>query len=207
MRCFIAIELPEYIKDFVEEIFDLRSSVDGVNFVKKENLHITLKFLGEISPDMIGKISQILSEISSEFAPFILRVSHPGVFPDRVNPRVIWIGLEFSEVLKNLAKKIDDRLNLLGFEREKREFRAHITLARIKNFRNGRYVFEKLIKSFMNRLSKTKNDVSDEVKYPQFVVEAIVLMKSTLTPKGSIYESLEKFPLSNRLNGIIKQNA
>lgn len=201
MRCFIAIELPEDIKIFIDKLFNLKSSVDGVNLVKKENLHLTLKFLGEIEIDLIPSIVKSLKDLAKGFYPFILKISHPGVFPDKVKPRVIWIGLESSEVLKELAFRVDEEMYKFGIEKEKREFRSHITLARVKNFQNGKYIYEKIWKTFReNKLTDNPD------QKPYFYVKEFVLMKSTLTPKGSIYEVLERFPYSDNINGIIKQN-
>lgn len=201
MRCFIAIELPEDIKNFIDKLINLKSSVEGVNFVKKENLHLTLKFIGEIEIDLIPSIVKSLKDLAKGFSPFILKISHPGVFPDKAKPRVIWIGLESSEVLKELAVKVDEEIYKFGIEKEHRGFKSHITLARVKNFQNGRYIYEKIWKTFReNKL------IDNPAQKPYFYVTEFVLMKSTLTPKGSIYEVLERFPLSDNINGIIKQN-
>ncbi len=202
MRCFIAIELPEDIKNFIDQLVNLKSSVEGVNLVKKENLHLTLKFLGEIEIDLIPSIVNSLRDLAKEFSPFTLKISHPGVFPDKVKPRVIWIGLEYSEILKDLAVKVDEEIYKFGIEKEQRRFKSHITIARVKNFQNGRYIFEKIWKTF-----KENNLIDNPAQKPHFHVTEFVLMKSTLTPKGSIYEVLERFPLSDNINGIIKQNA
>ena len=218
MRCFIAIDLPEDIKNFIGHLIDLNYSIEGVNLVKKSNLHITLKFLGEVNSDILSSITESISNLANNFSPFILKISYPGVFPDKINPRVIWIGLEFSEELKELTLKIDEEMHKRGFEREQREFKAHITVARVKNPRNGRYVFEKILKSFKEKnlstnllkndtLSDFSNIVFEKAFIPQFKVKEFVLMKSILTPKGSIYEVLKKFPLCKNINSIIKQNA
>ncbi|MCX8033795.1 MAG: RNA 2',3'-cyclic phosphodiesterase [Thermodesulfovibrio sp.] len=219
MRCFIAIELSEDIKKFIDKLININFSIEGVSLVKKENLHLTLKFLGEVETELIPKLNKSLNNLANEFSPFILKISHPGVFPDKLKPRIIWIGLESSEVLKELAAKIDEEMSKYGFEREQREFKAHITLARVKNPRNGRYIFEKILKSFKekalinnsyqkdNKSPYFSNRISEKADNLQFQVREFVLMKSTLTPKGSIYEVLERFPLNTNINGIIKQNA
>lgn len=219
MRCFIAIELAEYIKNFIDKLINVNFSIEGVNLVKKDNLHLTLKFLGEVETELIPPLTKSLNNLANEFSPFILKISRPGVFPDKLKPRVIWIGLESSEILKELAAKIDEEMFKYGFEKEKREFKAHITLARVKNPRNGRYIFEKILKSFNekvlinnsyqkdNRSPYYSSRISEKAINLQFQVKELVLMKSTLTPKGSIYEVLERFPLNTNIHGIIKQNA
>lgn len=186
MRCFIAIELPENIKEFFARIVSLQLPLQGVNIVQKENFHITLKFLGEIEEKLIPEITQTLKNIACEVFPFTLKITHPGVFPDKYKPRVIWIGTEDTEIIKELAKKIDESMASLGFQREERDFKSHITMARVKNPKNGKYLFERITKHFS----------SQKGLYPlNFTVREFVLMKSTLTPKGSIYSILEKFPL------------
>ncbi|MCX7987907.1 MAG: RNA 2',3'-cyclic phosphodiesterase [Thermodesulfovibrio sp.] len=202
MRCFIAIELPEDIKNFIDKLISLNSSVEGVNIVKKDNLHLTLKFLGEVKSELIPTLIKSLNNLANEFSPFNLKISHPGVFPDKIKPRVIWIGLESSKTIRELAAKIDEEMSKHGFEREQRVFKAHITVARVKNPQNGRYIFEKIFKSFREKMLN-----NSPTKKLDFQVREFVLMKSTLTPKGSIYEVLERFPLPANINGIIKQNA
>lgn len=183
MRLFIAIEIPEEIKKFLYQLISLETSLDGVNIVKKENFHITLKFLGEVKESLITSITNTLKEISSKFSPFTLKITHPGAFPDKFKPRVIWMGTENTDTLKEIAKSIDEKMESFGFKREERDFQSHITLARVKNFHNGKYLFEKVAKRF-----------SVESSQPQILVKEFVLMKSTLTPKGSIYDVLQRFP-------------
>lgn len=218
MRLFIAIEIPENIKEFLLKIIPINLPLDGVNVVQKQNLHITLKFLGEVEESLIPDIKETLKSISGEFSAFTLKITRPGVFPDKFKPRVIWIGTENTDTLKTIAKRIDENLHKYGFEKEQREFKAHITLARVKNFQNGRYLFERILKAFKDKIT---SEISVKKKFSSYdIVETIensspikfsvtefVLMKSTLTPKGSIYNVLERFPLVYKINGIIKQNA
>lgn len=185
MRVFVAIELPEEIKEFLAGLTAFQFSIDGVNVVQKNNFHITLKFLGEVEEKLIPDIINALKAVAGEFSRFTLKITHPGVFPDGVKPRVIWIGTENIDTLKALAKRIDEEMSFLGFQREEREFTSHITLARVKNHKNGKYFFEKIRRKFY-----------ETPQHFQFEVREFVLMKSTLTPKGSIYSVLERFPLS-----------
>lgn len=184
MRLFIAIEIPNEIKEFLYQLIYLKTSLDGVSIVQKGNFHITLKFLGEVNEGLIPDITNTLRKISNGFSPFTLKITHPGVFPDKFKPRVIWIGTENTDSLKEMAKRIDEEMESLGFKREDKNFKSHITVARVKNFHNGKYLFEKILKKFSGESSQLK-----------FQVEEFVLMKSTLTPKGSIYDVLQRFPL------------
>ncbi len=187
MRSFVAIELPENIKEFLTGIVSPEFPLQGVNIVSKENFHITLKFLGDVGEKLIPEIIQILRNVATEFFPFILKITHPGIFPDKYKPRVIWMGTENTETLKKLARRIDEAMENLGFKREERDFKSHITLARIKNPKNGKYLFEKIRKQFSS-LDVNSHSLN-------FTVKEFVLMKSTLTSKGSIYSVLERFSL------------
>lgn len=184
MRCFIAIELPENLKEYLSALIPLKAQLDGVNLVQKDNFHITLKFLGEVEEKKIPEVIEQLKQIASEFSSFDLKITMPGVFPNKEKPRVIWIGTGNTDVLVEIAKKIDKAMETKGFKTEERAFTSHITVARVKNYRNGKYLFEKIMKEFLSRK-------------PDFVfsVKDFALMKSTLTPKGSIYSVLERFSL------------
>ncbi len=199
MRCFIAILLPEHIKDLIDKIVNLNSPWEGINLVKKDNLHITLKFLGDVENVSIPLLIDSLKNLKKNFSPFVLKISHPGVFPNASKIRVLWIGLAFSATLKELATKISEEMEKFNIKREDRQFNAHITVGRVKNLNNGKFLFEKIWKNF--RIIKQEiheNNLS-------FKVEEFVLMKSTLTPDGSIYEVIERFPFSKNINGIIKK--
>ncbi len=189
MRIFIAVELPEEIRKTLFSLVPTKFPFDGVNVVAQENLHITLKFLGEVESSLIEKIKEALSLIAKKHSSFTLNISYPGVFPDTSRPRVIWIGTENSKEIKALARDIEKEMEAMGFPSEKRDFKSHITLARVKNFQNGRLLFERINKNFREKHLSSKNINL------QFSVKDFVLMKSTLTPRGSIYEVLEKFPL------------
>lgn len=184
MRLFIAIEIPDDIKEFLYQLICLKTSLDGVSIVQKGNFHITLKFLGEVKESLIPDIANTLKKISCQFSPFTLRITYPGVFPDKFKPRVIWIGTENTDNLKEMAKRIDEEMESFGFKRENKNFKSHITLARVKNFHNGKYLYDKIIKRF-----------SEKSPQLQFQVKEFVLMKSILTAKGSIYDVLQRFPL------------
>lgn len=187
MRLFVAVEIPNQIKDFLATLLSLKLSFNGVNIVQKENFHITLKFLGEVEDKIIPNIKETLKSLANEFSPFTLKITRPGLFPDKSKPRVIWMGTENTYTLRTIADKIDEKLSSFGFQREQREFKSHITLARVKNYQSGRYLFEKIADKYRERIQNEKTF--------EFYVREFVLMKSTLTPKGSIYEVLERFEL------------
>src|SRR4030042_1702207 len=131
MRTFISIELPEDIK---KEIFDeyKKISNDGFvvgNFVEKNNLHLTLKFLGDISEEEINKVKEKLSKI--KFEKFEIKTGEIGFFPSDKYVKVIWISLD-SDNIKKLKDEIETSLFELGITKEEREFSSHVTIAKIK---------------------------------------------------------------------------
>jgi 2'-5' RNA ligase len=176
MRLFIAIEIPEDIKNYIAEIQEKIDSMNNkIGFVKKEQIHLTLKFLGEVQLNNLEEIKNILKKIN--FVKFSASLSNIGVFPDENYMRVIWIGLEPEQNILELQKQIDESLKKL-FKKEN-NFKAHVTLARVKFINNKEEFIEKL---------KNINIENKKIDINNFK-----LIKSTLTPKGPIYEALEVF--------------
>ncbi|HID47513.1 MAG TPA: RNA 2',3'-cyclic phosphodiesterase [Methanothermococcus okinawensis] len=171
MRCFLAIELSEEI---VEELENLKKNfkIEGIKLVERENLHITVKFLGEVEEKTVEEIKNI--DLSME--PVESRIKGLGVFPRENYIRVIWVG---ASNLVPLFKEVDRKLEDLNFRRE-REYIPHVTIGRVKFLRN-----RKLLKE---RIEKYR-DVDIGTQY----VESIVLMRSILTRGGPIYEVLKRW--------------
>ncbi len=170
MRLFIAIDVPDVVKEHLSYL-QRSLEVEGLRLVHPKNIHLTLNFLGhrEDIPVIIEKLSTV------EFSPFSLHLSATGFFPSTVEPRVLWVGLEESDELIALQRQID-----LLFE-PKRSFKAHLTIARMKQV-DEKKDFE--IVSAVQKLS---------VKSLSFKVSSFRLYKSTLTPLGAVYEVLETF--------------
>ncbi|MEN2986282.1 MAG: RNA 2',3'-cyclic phosphodiesterase, partial [Thermodesulfovibrionaceae bacterium] len=126
MRCFIAIDLPDRIKEFIGGLIKFSTSLEGINIVQPKNYHITIKFLGEIFENFLLELKVLLRSIAKEFSPFELFITAPGVFPDQRNPRVVWIGTDNSSDLKRLVKRVDDELKKFGFDSQQRDFKSHI---------------------------------------------------------------------------------
>ncbi len=172
-RCFIAIEIPEELKARISYLAQELNFVNikGIKLVEKENLHITLKFLGNISPEKIDFIQQKLSEI--KFTPFNIQLLGVGVFPNDTYVRVVWVGCKSKE-LYILAKKIEDAL---ASEFKKDEFTAHTTFARVKQKTD-----------LHSRLEKHKND-----NFGDFICSKFELKQSQLGREGPVYSSLAIF--------------
>jgi len=176
VRLFIAIEIPEDIKDHISQIQqDIDISKNKIRLVNGDQIHLTLKFLGEVQPNNIEMIKQDLRKIT--FKAFSVCLDKIGVFPNESYIRVIWIGLEPEEPVLELQKSIDENLRKL-FEKEK-NFKPHLTLARVK------YIEDK--ENFINKL------ININIEKKKFDVNNFKLVKSTLTPKGPDYEDLEVF--------------
>jgi len=172
---FVAIDLPESLREEISSIFSYVKGVRG-KFVEKENLHITLKFLGEVQPNIVNKVKEILSQI--EFEKFKVRVKGVGLFGNRV----LWVGISigFDSIIK-LHEIIDKRLYRLGFEEDFR-FHPHITILRIKNIMNR--------KDFEHFMEKFKN-----YEFGEFYVTEFKLKQSILRPEGPLYLDIESFKL------------
>ncbi|MDI6606492.1 MAG: RNA 2',3'-cyclic phosphodiesterase [Candidatus Omnitrophota bacterium] len=180
MRAFIAIELPKDIKDTLAELQQkLKSSGADVKWVAAQNIHLTLKFLGEIDDKQSTAIAGILEETGKNNAAFLIRLASVGVFPKADFPRVIWAGIDSGEEESHkLAAELEQKSAAIGIPREKRAFSSHITIGRVGSLQNK----DKLIQGLNNLAGYF------EAEKPQFPVNKITLFKSTLTPKGPIYE-------------------
>ncbi len=180
MRAFIAIELPKKIKDALAQLQQkLKSTGADAKWVAPENIHLTIKFLGEINDEQLGKITLILEETAKNHSSFQLRINSIGVFPKINFPRVIWVGADLGdEECKKIAAELEEKTAQTGIPKEKREFSSHITIARVRSPSNR----DKLVQELDNLAGYfPKTNL-------QFNAAKITLFKSTLTPKGPIYE-------------------
>lgn len=186
MRTFIAIELPEQIRTILSSIQDdLKQTHADVKLVKPENIHLTLKFLGDIEQDLVKKIHSTLDEITQRYPSFSLYLSCLGAFPKPQYPRVIWISVTNDQPVSEIAKDLEKEMIRIGLPAESRPFSTHITLGRVRSGLNRKALVEKL--EFLN-----KNLSSPQ---PEFKVLGLTLFKSTLTPQGPIYEAIFRCPL------------
>jgi len=172
MRLFIAIDFDE-LKDYFVEMQKLLPKNARLSLTR--TFHLTLKFLGEVQPEKVEKIVDILKNI--KFSHFIVFLDSIGIFPTENYIRVVWIGLKPEDKILELQKQIDELLKQL-FKRE-RDFKAHITIARVK------YPEDK--KLFVERIKKIK------VENKKIEVKDFRLVKSTLSREGPVYEDLMVF--------------
>ena len=186
IRSFLAIELPEVIRKKIEEVQkDLKLSHADVRWVNPENIHLTLKFFGNIDESRIDPIVKSLEGPIQTTSPFSLSIRGMGSFPHFKKPRVLWMGLEKGkEVLTALQKGVDGELKKIGFEPEERDFQPHLTLGRAKSDQ-GRG-------ELIGRMEKYQ-----EEEFGNFRVERLVLFKSELRPSGPIYTVLRELKLGS----------
>lgn len=183
MRTFIAIELPEEIKKEIERVQAPLKKTDAyVSWVKPGNIHVTLKFLGEVPEDKIDEVFSGTEQAVKGTKRFTMSLKGMGTFPDIKRPRVIWIGAGSGETeLSQMAKRIEGEMEKIGFPKEKRGFSAHFTIGRVKSPKN----IEKLMEMVK----------SSDFQTEDIVVNQVVVMRSQLHPAGAIYTPLKKIPL------------
>jgi 2'-5' RNA ligase len=182
VRSFLAIELPEDLKQRLAHLeAELKKGEPpGVKWVSPEGIHLTLKFLGNISPGSIEAITGAIEESARGIAPFRLRASGLGVFPSPKRARVAWVGIEGElDRLSQLQKRLETNLARIGFTPESRAFTPHLTLARLKD-----YVSPDDRQRFGSRVAGHEFSAGD------IEVKAISLMKSQLSRSGAVYSRL-----------------
>ena len=185
MRSFIAIELPETIENALAELqSDLKGCGVDVRWIKPENIHLTLKFLGNIEEKMVDSISEAIKKACRTYAVMKLTLSEVGVFPNVRSPRVLWVGLNNSDILPALQNEIEQELSPLGFEQEKRKFVPHLTLGRFKSSR-GKMALKEKIELYRGK------------ELGVFDTGSVSLMKSDLGPAGAKYTRLAEIPLGD----------
>jgi len=180
MRVFIAIQLPKELRGNVQKVQEDFSKIGKLKLVEKENFHLTLKFLGEISEEEKKKVVEILIE-KIKFKNFCITLKGVGVFPSKNYVRVIWVGVEEGkkEVIE-LQKSIDKSLYEVKFKKDEK-FHPHITLARVK------WIDKNKLKELLEKY-KDKN-------FGNFTVSSIDVMKSELRARGPVYSLLKRIQL------------
>ena len=184
IRTFIALDLPTNVVSMLGDVQrDLKAMRLRAKWVRPENIHLTLKFLGDIDSDELPNICAALSDVGQGFVPFRLAVRGIGFFPGVKRPRVIWVGLGGQiQLLLDLQRKLADNLASIGFPKEKRPFKGHLTLGRIKNAINS---------DVIRRIILDYADLHSD----EFICGHISLYKSDLKPSGAVYSQLHRVDL------------
>jgi 2'-5' RNA ligase len=182
IRTFIAIALPEAIRAKVGKLLsDLRKTDAAVRWVPACNLHLTLKFLGDMEEGRLPDLFVAIRKATEGIEPFQITLTGLGAFPNTRAPRVLWIGLEVPEAMKKLYRNMEEEFFRLHFPKEKRTFSPHLTIGRVKAERG----MERLM-SVVERTDFGPETVS---------VARIVALKSDLRRTGAVYSALAEFAL------------
>lgn len=179
IRAFIALDMPEAVQAGLGEIqARLRETGASVKWVKPDRIHLTLKFLGNVPQETLPQIAAALEAVASRTAPFRLRPEGCGAFPSLNQMRVIWVGLRGEEkILDTLQREVEEAVLPLGFPKEDRPFKPHLTLGRVKGRQRLRSLQESL---------RAHESFAAEA----FDVKELVLYKSDLRPEGAHYTPL-----------------
>lgn len=188
LRLFIAIDIDEEAINNIKILQnDLRKFKANLKWTEPETWHITLKFLGETKKDLISEIEKKCKIIGLKYTPFYLSFKGLSAFPNLRMPRVVFIDCDGGDMLKKIVNDIEIELETLGFEKEKREFHPHLTLARIKDL-NG---FLKTGKELLKHISSLQ-----KLNFERNHIKEFHLYESVLSSKGPKYIKLATLPLS-----------
>lgn len=189
MRCFVAIELGAAARRVLGGWLGQHSHTRGVTWCRAEQLHITLKFLGEVSEARVADIAAALAAAARRASPFELRLSALGAFPARGRPRVLWCGVaDAGGACAALAALVESACETLGFAPESRPFTAHVTLARARG-PGG----ESALRELLEVEARTKSKVFADAE--PFEVSRLVLFESRLAVGGARYVPAATAPL------------
>jgi RNA 2',3'-cyclic 3'-phosphodiesterase len=182
MREFLAVDIdPKHLNKIAEIQRGLSDADAPVKFVERENLHLTLKFFGEISDTKNKEIISIVQEKLKKYQPFPLHIKRMGVFPNLGYIRVVWLGIEEPNNFSVMQKDGDHDFINMGFKKE-RSYTPHLTIGRVKGAHNKEALVAK-IKEL------------EEVDIGKMTIDRVVLKKSELTPAGPIYTNQKEFQL------------
>jgi 2'-5' RNA ligase len=183
-RCFIALELPSPVQEHLAQIISrLKEAKADIKWVEPKNTHLTLKFLGEISPEQLRSAREFLVQQNGRHKAIVCSTSQIGVFPGWNRPQVIWLGLKTgTSEISDLQKELEVGLAECGFARDPKKFKPHLTLGRVRSPKN------------MDKLSEKIRTLPLEEM--EFILGELALIKSTLTQSGPVYQPLEAIKLS-----------
>jgi 2'-5' RNA ligase len=180
LRCFIAVEVADtrVLGSLLELGKALTATGATVKLVEAQNIHATLRFLGNVSRSRVEEVGKLLGEV--EFYPFDVELKGVGVFPNLRRVNVVWVGIERGDAeLFNVFNQLEAKLKEIGFKPDRRGFSPHITVARVSSGRSREALVD-VVSKWSDR------------EFGVFGVDAIQLKKSVLTPRGPIYSTLHE---------------
>jgi 2'-5' RNA ligase len=186
IRSFLAFELPLDIKEIVARVSsEIRKSPLNVRCVHVDNIHLTVIFMGNIKTGDIVNIGTEVEKVCFRYSPFDISLREMGFFPNKRNPRVLWLGLDGDlERMSHFRDSLQKQLGPFGIKEEKRRFTPHLTLGRFRNSHKG--------KSHLNEFIMRYRDLTS----PVCPLTELILFQSTLKPSGAEYTKLGSWPLS-----------
>lgn len=191
VRTFIALELPSNLqKELDKASVSLQRELKDLplRWVRTENIHLTLKFIGETPQEKVAEIADVLKAQAAKVAPFEIALDRFGVFPDLRKPLVLWVGVNAPESLGQLQQQLEAELAAMGIPAEQRKFSPHLTLARVR--RDPRMANLKRIGEMMAQAQLQNQTVG--------LINSVTLFRSDLKPGGSVYNPLSRSPLTGR---------
>ncbi len=184
MRLFVSVDLPETLTESVADLQAVFEGASGLNFVDPGQVHVTLKFLGEVDEEQVPELEAELEAAVADAAidPFTVRFGGLGVFPDLEYISVVWLGVEMGgDQLRQLHEAIEARTTAMGFDPEEHDFTPHVTLARMEHAGG---------KDLVQEAVRTRDPTVGETR-----VTSVRLTESTLTRDGPQYSTVERLSL------------
>lgn len=186
-RIFVAFDISEEARRKIADyISNLKTGFPNVKagWEEAEKLHLTLKFLGDSDEKQIENLSEIVEKIAKQFSTSEFQLSTTGVFPSPKNARVLWLGVEGDvEKMRNINSGLENECEKIGFKKENRDFKPHLTIARLREPQKS----ENLVRKHLE----------NKIEPVRFEVSSIVIYESKLQPAGSIYRKLKEFSFSS----------
>ena len=183
VRTFIALELSDAQKDGILGLIErLRSEGLRASWSRRATIHLTLKFLGDVEEESLQDVVEATGRAASRVGPFGVSLGGAGAFPSARRPRVLWLGVEADRALFDLQGALEEELSELGFERERRRFKPHVTLGRIREQPSGS------IEALLDSL---------EIPEGRTVVDSVRVMRSKLSPGGAVHDVVQEIPLGS----------
>ena len=183
-RLFVAIKIyPE--ENFLKTFNALRYALqlEKISWVKPENFHLTLKFLGKTPEEKLPDIRRALQTVAAQTVPFTLKISGTGIFGSSYKPRVLWFGIAENQTMKQLGENVLNALDAVDFPHDRQNFVPHLTMGRIRKIEHK--------KMFQEAVSAHRHDFLQETQ-----VDKIILYESLLKPAGVIYKPVMEFPFT-----------
>jgi 2'-5' RNA ligase len=187
IRAFIAFDLPDDVLETISEIQkQLQKKGLKLRWVSVCNIHLTVKFIGDLPADRIDRVAHIMSESAERFSPITIHASGMGVFPGLRRPNVLWMGIRGEmDLLICFQKTLDENLERIGIRAEKRPFRGHLTIGRVKGDPDMELLKESL-------------RLFDDFQTRPFTIKEVKLFQSELTPAGAVYTCIKSIALSGQ---------